>query len=41
MKIWSRRSVGQVVTATFTVPKGTTGYHCTSHPGMDGEILAG
>ena len=32
---------GQVVTATFTVPTGTTGYHCTFHPGMNGEIVAG
>src|SRR5262245_25936899 len=32
---------GNVVTATFTVPNGTTGYHCTFHPGMDGEIVAG
>lgn len=30
---------GQVVTATFEVPDGTTGYHCTFHPGMDGEIV--
>jgi len=32
---------GQVVTATFTVPNGTTEYHCTFHPGMRGEIVAG
>jgi plastocyanin len=32
---------GQVVTATFTVPNGTTGYQCTFHPGMTGEIVAG
>ncbi len=32
---------GQVVTATFTVPTGTTGYHCTFHPGMNGEIVGG
>ena len=31
---------GQVVTATFEVPNGTTGFHCTYHPGMDGEIVA-
>lgn len=31
---------GQVVTATFEVPNGTTGYRCTFHPGMNGEILA-
>jgi plastocyanin len=30
---------GSVVTATFTVPDGTTGYHCTFHPGMTGEIV--
>jgi hypothetical protein len=41
MTIWSRRSVGQVATATFVVPNGTTGYHYTFHPGMDGEIVAG
>src|SRR5262245_6960280 len=29
---------GSVVTATFTVPNGTTGYHCTFHPGMTGQI---
>jgi plastocyanin len=32
---------GQVVTATFVVPNGTTEYHCTIHPGMRGEIVAG
>jgi plastocyanin len=32
---------GQVMTATFVVPNGTTGYHCTFHPGMRGEIVAG
>lgn len=31
----------QVMTATFTVPSGTTEYHCTFHPGMHGEIVAG
>lgn len=31
---------GQVVTATFEVPDGTTQFHCTFHPGMDGEIRA-
>ena len=31
---------GKVVTATFTVPNGTTEYHCTFHPGMTGEIVA-
>jgi plastocyanin len=30
---------GQAVTATFVVPDGTTGFHCTFHPGMDGEIV--
>jgi plastocyanin len=30
---------GQVVTATFEVPDGTTQYRCTFHPGMDGEIV--
>ncbi len=30
---------GKVVTARFVVPEGTTGYHCTFHPGMHGEIL--
>ena len=32
---------GQVVTATFVVPDGTTGFRCTFHPGMDGEIVTG
>jgi plastocyanin len=32
---------GQVVAATFVVPDGTTGFHCTFHPGMDGEIVTG
>ena len=32
---------GQVVTATFVVPNGTTEHHCTFHPGMRGEIVAG
>jgi plastocyanin len=31
---------GNVVTATFMVPNGTTEYHCTFHPGMTGEIVA-
>jgi len=31
---------GQVMTATFVVPNGTTEFHCTFHPGMGGEILA-
>lgn len=31
---------GQVVAATFVVPRGTTEYRCTFHPGMHGEILA-
>ena len=31
---------GKVMTATFVVPKGTTEYHCTFHPGMRGEIVA-
>jgi plastocyanin len=30
---------GQVVTATFEVPDGMTEFHCTFHPGMDGEIV--
>ena len=30
---------GRVVTATFEVPIGTTGFRCTFHPGMDGEIV--
>jgi plastocyanin len=33
-------SAGGVVTATVTVPEGTTGFRCTFHPGMDGEIVA-
>jgi plastocyanin len=33
-------SSGDVVTATLTVPDGTTAFHCTFHPGMDGEIVA-
>ena len=32
---------GHVMTATFEVPNGTTEYHCTFHPGMRGEIVAG
>jgi plastocyanin len=32
---------GEVVKATFVVPNGTTEYHCTFHPGMRGEIVAG
>jgi plastocyanin len=31
---------GQVVTASFVVPGGTTEYRCTFHPGMEGEIQA-
>lgn len=31
---------GDVMTATFTVPNGTTVFRCTFHPGMDGEIVA-
>jgi plastocyanin len=31
---------GNVVTANFVVPEGTTTYHCTFHPGMSGEIVA-
>ena len=31
---------GHVMTATFTLPSGTTEYHCTFHPGMRGEIVA-
>jgi plastocyanin len=30
----------QVMTATFTVPDGTTEFHCTFHPGMTGTIVA-
>jgi plastocyanin len=30
---------GNVVTASFTVPDGTTEYHCTFHPDMTGEIV--
>jgi plastocyanin len=33
-------SSGGVMTATFTVPDGTTEFHCTFHPGMDGTIVA-
>jgi plastocyanin len=29
------------MTATFTVPNGRTEFHCTFHPGMRGEIVAG
>ena len=32
---------GEVVTASFVVPNGTTGFRCTFHPGMDGEIVTG
>ena len=32
---------GQVMTATFEVPNGMTEYHCTFHPGMRGQIVAG
>jgi plastocyanin len=31
---------GDVMIATFTVPEGTTEFHCTFHSGMDGEIVA-
>lgn len=31
---------GNVVTAAFMVPNGTTEYRCTFHPGMSGEIVA-
>jgi plastocyanin len=31
---------GDAVTATLTVPAGTTAFYCTFHPGMDGEIVA-
>lgn len=31
---------GEVMTATFTVPNGTTAFRCTFHPGMRGEIVA-
>lgn len=33
-------SSGDVVTATVTAPGGTTGFRCTFHPGMNGEIVA-
>jgi plastocyanin len=33
-------SPGDVVTVSLTVPDGTTGFRCTFHPGMDGEIVA-
>jgi plastocyanin len=29
---------GDVATATFTVPEGTTTFKCTFHPGMEGTI---
>ncbi|HZD79623.1 MAG TPA: cupredoxin domain-containing protein [Actinomycetota bacterium] len=29
---------GDGVSATFTVPTGSTEFHCTFHPGMDGTI---
>ncbi len=32
---------GHVMTATFVVPNGTTEYHCTFHPDMRGQIVAG
>jgi len=32
---------GHVMTATLVVPRGTTGYRCTFHPDMRGEIVAG
>lgn len=31
---------GDVMTATFVVPQGTTNFRCTFHPGMDGTIVA-
>jgi plastocyanin len=31
---------GDVATATFTVPEGTTEFHCTFHGGMSGQIVA-
>jgi plastocyanin len=31
---------GDVMTATFPVPDGTTEFHCTFHPGMSGTIVA-
>jgi plastocyanin len=31
---------GDVKTATFTVPDGSTEFHCTFHPGMSGTIVA-
>ncbi len=32
---------GNVMTATFVVPNGSTEYRCTFHPSMRGEIVAG
>lgn len=32
-------SSGDVVTATFTVPEGSTEFRCTIHGGMDGRIV--
>lgn len=32
-------NAGDVVTATFTVPEGTTEFGCTIHGGMDGRIV--
>jgi plastocyanin len=34
------KTSGDVMTATFTAPDGTTGFHCTFHPGMTGTIVA-
>lgn len=32
-------NAGEIVTATFDVPEGTTEFHCTIHGGMDGTIV--
>jgi plastocyanin len=32
-------SSGDVTTATFTVPDGTTEFRCTFHPGMHGTVV--
>jgi plastocyanin len=32
-------ATGDVMTATFTVPRGSTAFRCSLHPGMDGEIV--
>lgn len=32
-------NAGEVATATFTVPEGSTEFRCTIHGGMDGTIV--